>query len=91
MYRPKDWKNPYLEATVVDRERLIFRLPDNGIYIEGIGKDIGTNAFEAGADAAWLAVSNQIADMSREIRDDKDFRLRLFLWLGEVKDDRKQS
>lgn len=56
MWRPENWENPYLEAQVVDRERLVFRLPDDGIYIEGKGKEIGTNAFEAGADAMLEAL-----------------------------------
>ena len=39
--------------------------------------------FEAGADAMWGAVCDKIADMSDGIKDDKMFRVKLFLWLTE--------
>ena len=58
-WRPEGWKNPYLEAKVIDRERLIFRLPDDGIFIEGHGREIWTNAFEEGADAMLEALRNK--------------------------------
>ena len=37
--------------------------------------------FEAGAEAMWKGVSDYIADLSKSIKDDKMFRVKLFLWL----------
>ena len=69
MWRPDNWDNPYLNAKVVDRERLVFRLPDNGIYIEGHGRDIGTNAFEAGADAMLVGLKPTFLALGIDISD----------------------
>jgi len=55
-WRPEGWVNPYLDALIIDKERILFRLPDGGIYIEGQGREIGTNAYEEGATAILEAL-----------------------------------
>jgi len=37
--------------------------------------------YEAGADALWKSVCDYIAELSKDSKDDKLFRVKLFLWL----------
>ena len=39
------------------------------------------SAYEAGADALWKSVCDYIAELSNNEKDDKMFRVKLFLWL----------
>ena len=38
-------------------------------------------SYEAGADALWKSACDYIAELSKDSKDDKLFRVKLFLWL----------
>jgi len=67
--RPENWENPY-------------RYSDgNGNYYTKLEIDQPDYAYEASADALWKSVCDYIAELSNAERDDKMFRVKLFLWL----------
>jgi len=58
---------------------------------QSLYKDWGSECFndgvDGGGDAMWRIVCDYIADLSNKCCDDKEFRVKLFLWLTKRDED----